>query len=503
MKILFVYPSWTGEYGIIANFAKKAGVYPPLNLALLAAIARQYGHEVSIIDAEVLNIPLADLVKQVISIKPDLIGVTGNSPFFHLTKAFAAAMKQNGCNIPIVVGGTHITILKEEAFTPEFDYAVIGECENTFPDFLERFSQGKDISDIKGVLYRDNGEVKFTGKNFYERDLDALPFPARDLLPMKLYHLGTLEGTKNFTSIQTVRGCPWKCIFCSSEELNTNYVSKRSPASVIKEMKEVIEKFHIRHFMILDDVLTLDRKHIEEICDHIIEDKMDITFEGSTRANLIDEELIKKMKKAGLTRLSFGLETVDDKMREIMNKKVPLHYYSKANELLDKYDIEALNSVMLGLPGETRETVRKTLDFLKHEKHVKQANFAIAIPYPGTEFHRMAVNGENGVTLMTRNFAEYRRYGSAVTTVNGLTPEDLIELQNEGFVSIYSVPWRWKPMFRKYGFMGAVKQLLRVVKLSGVKMLGKYKFVRELPFMHYFFKHKKFNFSAEKSNVKN
>jgi len=232
-------------------------------------------------------------------------------------------------------------------------------------------------------------------------------------------------------------------------------------------MEKVMDKYGTSHFIFIDDVLTLNKPHITEICDLIIEQRLRVTFEGSTRANLVDDELIVKMKKAGLTRLSFGLETVDADMRETMGKKVPLKYYTQANEILDNHGVEALNSVMLGLPGGTAETIQKTLDFLRNDRHVKQANFAIAIPYPGTKFYEMAKGKVGGMSLVSESddFSNFRRYGSAVTTVGELSQQDLLDWQNKGFVSIYSAPWRWKPMFKKHGFLGAALTLSRVFKL--------------------------------------
>lgn len=300
--------------------------------------------------------------------------------------------------------------------------------------------------------------------------LDQFPVPARHLLPMERYKLGTLKGRLAMTSIQTTRGCPWKCIFCASEVLLTTRVIRRSPTSVVSEMKSVVSDFGIRHFYIVDDVMTLNPEHILEIADRIISEGLKITFEGSTRANLVEDKMIGRLAEAGLIRLSFGLETVDAEMRKTMKKKVPLKYYEEANRICNKYQVEALNSVMIGLPGETRETVQKTLNWLRSARDVMQANFAIAVPYPGTEFHDMAVSGGHGVTLMTKDFSEYRRYGSAVTTVGDLTPDDLIDLQNDGFVSIYSAPWRWAPMLRKHGIIGGALMLLRVFRM----VVGKY-----------------------------
>ena len=172
------------------------------------------------------------------------------------------------------------------------------------------------------------------------------------------------------------------------------------------------------------------------------------------------------MKKAGLIRLSFGLETVDEEMRKTMNKKVPLEAYKEANHLCNKHDIEVTNSVMIGLPGETRENVYKTLRFLRQSKDIKQVNFAIATPYPGTAFYDMAVGGTVGVDLLIDDFSQYKRYGQAVTQIGELSPDDLVQLQNEGFVSIYSAYWRWLSVLKKHGVVGLLLTLVRLFKLK-------------------------------------
>ena len=471
MKIVMLFPSWTGVYGgLIRYFARRSSTWPPLNLALLAGIAEKYGHEVEIIDGEVEGYSNEQIVQEALSRNPELIAMTATSPFFHINKAVAELFKEKAPQIPVAIGGPHITIMKEEAFAPAFDFAFVGEAEESWPKLLECYAQGKAVSEIKGLLYRHRGQVRSTGQPDDISDIDSLPFPARHLLPMKQYKLGTLQGRKNFTSIQTMRGCPWKCIFCASEALKTTSMRVRSPRSIVEEMKSVVAQFAIRHFYIVDDVMTLWRDHIIEICDLIDREQLGVTFEGRTRANLVDEALMARLTKSGLIRLSFGLETVDAGMRKTMKKQVPLEHYVRANAICNRYGVEALNSVMIGLPGETEETVQETLRFLGNSRDVKQANFAIAVPYPGTEFHQMALSGDHGIELMTKDFSEYRRYGSAVTTVNGLTPKDLVDLQNEGFVKIYSAPWRWKPMLKKQGIFGGLLMLLRVLKLVVRKM---------------------------------
>ncbi len=471
MKIGLLYPEWTGAYGIMGYFARRNSTWPPLNLALIGAILEKAGHDVFIIDGQYEALPPAKLAAKAVQKNPALVGFTATSPFYGHQRLCAEAIKKISPNTITVVGGPHVSIVKNAALADCFDYGFVGEVEATFPALLRALDEGTDVGGIKGLLYRKDGKVVFTGEPQWADNLDELPYPARHLLPTKGYKLGTLRGRLPFTSIQTTRGCPWKCIFCASDDLKTTLIRRRSPQSIVAEMKHVVETWDVRHFYIVDDVLTLHEEHILEICDLIKQEGLRITFEGSTRANLVNARAIKRLAEAGLIRLSFGLETVDTEMRKTMKKKVPLQHYLTANRILNDHGVEAMNSIMIGLPGETRETINKTLDFLAQAREVKQANLAIAVPYPGTELHQMAATGRHGIKLLSDDFSEYRRYGTAVTEVNGLTPQDLVDLQNEGFVRIYSAPWRWMPMFGKHGVIGALLTLSRLVRLIAQKIV--------------------------------
>jgi len=474
MKIMMLFPLWSEEYGAtISHFAKKAGHYPPLNLAYLAALAERQGCEVRIIDGEADGIPLPKLVEKTVEFSPDLVGITATTPFYHIAVELATKLKEKLPGVTVVIGGPHITVMKEKAFNECFDYAFIAEADNSWPQFLEKFKNKDDTSTIGGLLYRRNGEIMSTGPSEPLNDVNTVPIPARHLLNMDSYTLGTMKGIKNFTSIMTVRGCPFSCIFCSTKVFGKDF-RKKEPKKVIEEIKECIEKYGVKHFMFLDDTLTLHRQHIIDICNLIIEEKLDITFEGSTRANLVDEELVARMAKAGLIRLSFGLESADENIRITMKKMVPLEAYITANKLTNKYGIETLNSCMIGLPGETRETVKKTLAFLRNSKEIKQANISIAVPYPGTELSEMAKTGQMALKLETEDFSNYRRYNAAVMTVGDLSPDDLIEIQNEAFASIYMAPWRWEPMINKSGMMGAAitfRRLVSALKKGGTRYI--------------------------------
>lgn len=471
---MLLYPSWTGEYGNIAHFAKKAGKWPPLNLAYLAAIAERDGHEVQIIDGEAEEISLDEIVKRTKEFNPNVIGITATTPFYHICVELGNKLKQEMPSTPICIGGAHITVLKEEAFNDCFDVAFIGEAEISWAQFLDRIERNQSIEEIKGLMYRSNGQIKYTGQAIPLQNVDSLPFPSRHLINPELYNLGTMQGIKKFTTIMTMRGCPFDCIFCSTKVFGKD-TRRRSPEKVIQEIKECKEKYGTEHFMFLDDTLTLNRQHTIDICELLIKEKLGITWEGSTRANLVDEELVKKMAQAGLIRLSFGLESANENIRKLMKKRVPLESYIEANKLTNKYGIETLNSCMIGLPGETVETVRETLKFLRENKEIKQANISIAVPYPGTELYNMAKAGENKLKLIVKDFSKFRRYNVATMQVGDLSPDDLVNLQNQAFASIYMFsPERWEPMIAKSGLQGAqitVNRLMKCIDNGETKLL--------------------------------
>ena len=490
MKIQFLYPKWAGEYGLFGYFAKRNSTWMPQNIALLAAVAEQHGHTASIIDAQAEEINEDTLVNMALASKPDIFALTCYSPFFHLNTSLAQKIRESGSKIPIIVGGPHITIMKEKIAQqyPQFDYLFIGESEQSLPNFLTAYEKRHDLSQTDGIIFKKNNEIiagkpqwipttiKITGKTVeQESALDRYPFPARHLLPMKRYLLGTADGRNHFTSIHTMRGCPWHCIFCASEALKTTRMAMRSPESVVNEIKQVLKDYpYITHVFFTDDVLTLwYEQHMRKVCDLILEEGIKITFESSTRANLVEDEMVAHMAKAGLVRMSMGLETVNTQMRDTMRKQVKLEDYTKALKIFEKYGVEGMTSVMIGLPGETRESIEELGRWLDNTKEAKQANVAIAIPYPGTEFNDIAVSGAHGVQLKSEDFSEYLRYGKAVTKVGELTSEDLIVIQNKMFVRVYSKWWRWKPMYNKHGIWGFVLLGVRCFRDIKHRLFGK------------------------------
>lgn len=462
MKFSLVFPSWCEAFGIFERTAKKASSFPPLNLCIVGALAEQHGWEVQLIDAEVENLSLPQILERLDAFDPDLVGLTATTPFFHRAVETARSIKAHR-NRPIIVGGPHISILREKAFEDCFDFLFAGECEPSLGDFLREFARGNHEMDVPGVITRNGGAPKAPGNPLFLDNLDAAPLPARHLLRNDLYFVGTTRGKKQYTSMQMTRGCPYSCVYCASD-LYGKKIRQQSLEKSLEELDVIVNQMGIKHVYFMDDTLTIDRKYILALCDAIEARQLRFTFEGSTRANLWDENIARRMKKCGLIRISFGLETVDPHVREIIKKNVPLDAYTVANKINNSLGIETINSVMLGLPGETRESIQGTIDYLCRARELHHANFSIAIPYPGTEMLHMARHGIHGLRLVEEDFAKYQRYGSAVMEVNGMTPAELIELQQEGLRRIYSCWWRIIPMLKRHGVLALVPPALHYLK---------------------------------------
>lgn len=204
----------------------------------------------------------------------------------------------------------------------------------------------------------------------------------------------------------------------------------------------------------------MKKSHIIGVCDEIIRRKIKITFEGWTRANTVDEKILSRMKDAGLVRLSFGIESADLEILKIIKKEVRIEEVKKAYKIAKKLGLETRGSVMIGLPGETKETVRRTINFVKNLKELDHLYLNIAMPYPGTELREMALRSDYGLRLISKDYTDLCRYDNAVMEVNDLKHDDLIRLQRRGLLLAYLTPRRiWYNLTRagvKAGLLNAM-----------------------------------------------
>ena len=464
MKICLLQTPWSdASHREFKGIAKRYALYPPLGLMHLAAAVDQSGHSANIFDLEIETVGFDEVCRQITDSGADIIGITATTPVYHLAQAYAAGFRQK-LGLPIIIGGPHITVMGQEEFSSEFDFAVIQEGEETLVDLLNALENDGDLREVQGLLYRDGNEVITTTPRPFLKNLDELPIPARNKVdPLNYIFEVAGKGVIPVGTIELTRGCPFKCVFCS-EPLNTGRgLRKRSPKSVVDEMLTVKGQHEITHFFLLDSTLTLNRRLIEGFCQEVISRKVDITWEGQTRANLIDEDLLLLMKEAGLVRLSFGVESADKEVLRLMRKEVDVESMRNAFRLCNKLGISTLCGTMIGNPGETKETAMHTAKVIRSIPEIRYAPVGIAIPYPGTELYHMAEAGMHGLKLLTKDFTKYSRYAGGVMEVNGMGPAELLRLQRRALISTHMTLPKLIGLVQHFGLLN--------IALIGLKML--------------------------------
>ena len=371
----------------------------PLGLGYIASYLKQGDHEVKLFDPEPYNMPFDYLWKKIKIFEPNLIGITSVTPNFMLAKEIAKNAKINiGCYV--VMGGPHANALPKstlESCYPNIDAVILGEGEIPMLMIANYFDKhGKiDFDNIPGVVFYKNDQFIQTLKPDLIKDLDSIPYPARDLSDMNLYKLHPQFQRGKSATILTSRGCPSSCTFCANICMGRKFRAN-SAQYVVAEMEFLISNYKINHFHFVDDNFTANSKRVHEICDLIISKKLNVTWFMFGRVNnLQNNDLIIKMKKAGCVYVLLGIETGNQEINNLMKKGTTLSMAKKCCELLRKNKIEYFNSYIIGNEGDTTDTVKETILFSKKLKSV-MAGFNMLIPFPGTEiFNKYYLDYDN------------------------------------------------------------------------------------------------------------
>lgn len=369
---------------------KTQGVYPPLGIAYIASVLEENGHDVFILDSQALNL-ITDEVKDFIARKkPDIVGITSMTPNVRGSLEAAKLTKEVSKDIVTVIGGPQISILPRETLSFDFvDFGIYGEGEYSMLELVKGIEGGKNISKTMGLVYKKNGKV-FINKPTIVEDLDALPFPARYLLPNDKYHC--VISKNPFTTMMISRGCPFNCGFCFKGPSDKK-LRKRTAKNVVDEMEHCIEKYKVKEIMFYDDTFTFDKNNVKGICNEIINRGIDIAWEAPTRIDCVNEEILKLMQKAGCIRLRYGVESGDPQILKLMNKKITLEQAEKIFKITKDIGIESFAYFIIGYATENEKTIRRTIDFAK-KLDPDWAMFTVATPLPNTHLHDLSVEND-------------------------------------------------------------------------------------------------------------
>ena len=460
-KILLIRIPYEEIYSSFHKKGSKIRKFPPLGLLYLASSLEREEHNVILLDLEIEQIGQNDIEEKIKNIKPDIVGTGATTPEIRNAEKLFAITKKVNPNIITVIGGPHATILPDDAVLDKTtDIVVKGEGEYSIVEIANSIDGKTELDQISGILFRQNGRIIGNPDRPRVENLDELPFPARHLINNKNY-VWPVEGKGliPITTILTSRGCPFDCIFCN--RILGKKVRFRTPNLVVDEIEEVYNNYGIKYYIMQDEIFSLRQERAIEICDEIINRRLDISWFSMVRADLVSERLLQKMKAAGCTRITMGVESGNQEILDIIKKGTNLNQYIEAFHWAKKVGLETRGSFILGHPYETHETIKDTINFAK-TLDIDEAYFNIMTPYPGTEVYKMAIR-EEGIKLLEDDWAKFKRWGNAVIQVGDLSKDDLIKYQRKAMRGFYLRPKQIWHQLRRIGLYNGLKMGLRYI----------------------------------------
>jgi radical SAM superfamily enzyme YgiQ (UPF0313 family) len=397
MNVVFVLPPYDYSRSVGSRRRKvQIGLLPPLGVGYLAASLEARGHQAALVDAVAEQLDVAAAAAAVAALHPDMVGI---SSFTTLTPndayAIARAVREALPNIPIIMGGPHVTsfartILHE---CPEVDVLVPGDGEGVLADVVDRMERGESYRDVPGILYRDDaGEVVATPAAEVVKDIDRFPHPARHIYKHDLYcPLPSLSTRRPVTSMITSRGCPWaRCRFCYQGGEYASPYRRRSPENVIDEMRLLAKEHGIRNIVFWDDNFCFLPKWIERFCDLLDAEKLDIIWSVLSRVNTISPEMLRRMKKSGCYSIQFGIESGHTGILDLVNKGHTLDQCRQAVKWAKQAGLDTRAFFVLGFPTETPAMSEETIRFAC-ELNIDYAIFFSYHVQPGTSLAELAL----------------------------------------------------------------------------------------------------------------
>ena len=426
------------------DFRNEIALMPPLGLCSIAAVLKKNGYSVAIKDYALepaSDYQLADDIRQ---LSPAIIGISATTPSVNPGKRLAKLIKKSWPDIHICAGGTHASNRPWEMLDGGFDSVCIGEGEYSFLRLTEAVLKKHPIDNLPGIITQSTRNAPIKSQWQHVENLDELPVPSFDLLPIEEYFkrkrtYGVITRSSRVLPILTTRGCPSKCTFCHS--VTGNRIRYRSPQNVVDEIELYVQQYKVKEIQILDDNFAFNREHAISICREIQERNLGIQFWFPTgiREDNIDDQLLIELRRAGCYALSFGLESGSQKVLDLMKKNKRVAEMREKVLLAKKHGFKVTAGFLFGTPGETLADMAETIKFAC-SLPLDSLNFQVVSPYPGTEVREIAErNGYLKHSDWEKYDTTWAPLESAIETED-FTVADLRRIQSRAYRQYYLRP---------------------------------------------------------------
>jgi anaerobic magnesium-protoporphyrin IX monomethyl ester cyclase len=382
-RILLIHPKLENSY-----FAEIK--LPPLGLAYIAGAMREAGyHRVGILDANLSRDQFSDIKKTLAADPPDIVGLSLTTPVFEISLEISRMLKRLRPGTKIIFGGVHPTLFPADVAGREsVDYAVFGEGERTAVELIRALERKSDPEGLPGVAFKKDGRVIVNAPRPLVENLDDLPLPAYDLLPVRRYS-NPQAAHAPLGMMLTSRGCPFPCIFCDNHVVLGKRYRAYSAPRIIEEWRILVRDFGVKEIMFKESDFTLDRERVREFCALLMREPKKIFWTCNGHIGLTDQALLRDMRRAGCRLIQYGVESGDQRILDTLKKGITIPQVIETFRLTRQAGIKTVANVMIGNPGDTRETIARTIALTKRIK-ADFANIQFCAPFPGTELYGLA-----------------------------------------------------------------------------------------------------------------
>ena len=431
MKVTFLNPPQTNS-----KYKFLGVVAPSLGIGYMAAVLEQNNIDVDVLDASALELSYDEIGEEILKRKPDIVSISALTPTIGVALDSADKIKQVKPDTVVVLGGYHPTFEFESVLAePSVDVVVRGEGEYTFLELVRSIENNGDLAEVEGLAFYDENDASLvvTPDRPIIQDLDELPFPAFHLFPMEKYKI--LNITTNVATIITTRGCPMQCSFCSSAALHGHKLRRRSYENVVDEIELRLKEQNIDTIAFMDDTFTLNKRFVKDFCAEIKRRNLKFWWGCTSRVDTLDEDLLQTMKDAGCITVFIGVESADQQMLEKMNKNITVSKTENAFRLLRKVGIRSIASCVIGMPEDTRESINKTIEFVK-KLNPNYALYSLATPYPGTRFYNETFKKN---LIQIKDWSKFTLIDPVLETID-CSSNELRSIQKKAFIKFYLRP---------------------------------------------------------------